>query len=297
MNPVIKEVIAACDDFLCKQDIPLVERVIIQLTEPINNLYIDNLEDAVFTIDDILEESEDVHFQDDTQIEDLVLAILGAFVEVSNTGRQRNLGALIRDRASNLLGTVPAGERSSLAALAERDLLFWQRVRFEEHRGDLKRLLREFLRSPAPRSPASRAITVELIKQLFTDNYQNNTSLGIDLWAYRQYNIGLFSNLRQRTVRVFVAVATLDEKTSAFCRYINGRVVSAQVVQQQIDDYNQAISDGDEQRAKDLWPLVPPKIVSSGTAEEIEQYLLDSGSLGLPPYHFRCRTIIAERTR
>ena len=107
----------------------------------------------------------------------------------------------------------------------------------------------------------------------------------VDAWAYRWHNLGRLIAGEASGVRGWVAQNPRDEKTTPFCWWVHGKVVSISRARAQLRTHLQAIVDGDEEALRENWPLLEPRGAFQGA------FL----GRGLPPYHFRCRTVVVPR--
>ena len=79
--------------------------------------------------------------------------------------------------------------------------------------------------------------------------------------------------------------AWIDDSTTDICRDLNGKIIPVGQIVNQRDDYLTAVAERDVESAKKAWKMwsdkdylsQPPNVIPKGT--------------GMPPYHFRCRTI------
>jgi len=107
----------------------------------------------------------------------------------------------------------------------------------------------------------------------------------IDLWAYRYFNVGGLLGAAQAGISTIVAWNPKDEKTTPFCNWVHGRTLSVSEETATFDRYSRAVRRGDGAEARGLWPILND--ARSGGAERFRN---EFKRLGLPPYHFRCRT-------
>jgi len=106
----------------------------------------------------------------------------------------------------------------------------------------------------------------------------------VDAWAYRWHNVGRFLGGEQAGVRRWVAINPKDERTTRFCNWVHGRTISARRTRKKLGAYFEAVSAGDRETMRSTWPLETPQ----GSSARFRRIF---GDLGLPPYHFRCRTV------
>lgn len=108
----------------------------------------------------------------------------------------------------------------------------------------------------------------------------------VDLWAYRWFNIGSYRSMRQAGITTIIAQAVIDNKTTPFCRWVNGRRINIDQADSQLARHLEAVLAGDEEAMRRNWKLLTSKEVA-GQGDSFGKLYQ---KLGLPPYHFRCRT-------
>lgn len=247
----------------------------------------------------------------DRLLQDLLVAFLAALQRRASQPLSPAALSLVRQGALSLMDDGAKAVREPLsqtqaplllpAAVADLNTLMFGRV--TTRLPALQDLLRAFLTSAGPRTPsasslgaaASRAAGQALSsRQEWEDALRaelgQDTASWIpfvaDQWAYRWFNIGSGEAAKQAGILAFQAVAVLDNHTSPFCRWINGRIISMGKVTRQIDAHVRASLDGDIGALMANWPLISFK-PTDGPAEFA---LAFERSLGLPPYHPHCRT-------
>jgi hypothetical protein len=108
----------------------------------------------------------------------------------------------------------------------------------------------------------------------------------------RWYNVGSFLALAP-VGRAVILVAFNnppvgpDRRTTPFCRWVHGRVVSVSRARQQVDAYVGAALEGDVEGMLRAWPLLSDEIAHAGSTAGFQARF---ASLGLGPYHWGCRT-------
>lgn len=242
--------------------------------------------------------------------EDLVMALLLALERraaqpVSLAGTQllsRAARTLLADGAASMGETLDLTRAPLLPQAAQEDLLTLIRGRVSLRREALSDLLRAFLTNRSVRR-ASASSLIDVAQQAATGGPVGRAAwkaallheLGsdtatwlpftVDQWAYRWFNIGGFTAAQQAGILGLVAVAILDNLTSPFCRWVNGRVISMERAQRQIDRHVQAALAGDVKRLMENWPLL------TFTAKDgPPEFAIAFARVGLPPYHGHCRT-------
>ena len=114
-----------------------------------------------------------------------------------------------------------------------------------------------------------------------------------DAWAYRQYNIGRYIAMRARGVRTIVAFNNPpggpDDRTTKFCRWVHRRPISIKRVEASLDGLAEALRDDDVEKLKSAAPLLALR--KGQTGADFRRMFL---TVGLPPYHWLCRTVARE---
>ena len=113
----------------------------------------------------------------------------------------------------------------------------------------------------------------------------------VDLWAYRWFTIGAYRALRNAGEVAIYAQATIDSRTTPFCRWVDGRQINISRADRQVEQHVDASLAGDRERMLANWPLLTAKEVN-GTPEVFAKAM---PAIGLPPYHWRCRTVPVRR--
>ncbi len=171
--------------------------------------------------------------------------------------------------------------------------------------------------APTPQPPADAAAApklplIELQSDLDRVVSDPNAALSrtiVDAWAYRQTNIGIFEAAKAAGVRVLVARNPMDERTTTFCRWVNGKVIRMERVERQLRDFRAAVTAQDREAMIRAWRFIPlSKKGMKAAREELAQdrapgaRITDAEvfrnffvSVGLPPYHWRCRTVVEAR--
>lgn len=108
--------------------------------------------------------------------------------------------------------------------------------------------------------------------------------LTADTIATKTREIARIGGYEQAGVRYVEVRAHLDQRTTPICRSLHGRLIPLGHIQTQRDRYLDAISRGNMERAKTAWPMMD-------AAHEVGGGRVLPGNIGLPPYHFRCRTV------
>lgn len=108
--------------------------------------------------------------------------------------------------------------------------------------------------------------------------------LTADTIATKTREIARVGGYEQAGVRYVEVRAHMDERTTKICRSLHGRLIPIGHIQAQRDAYLAAIERGNMEQAKNVWPMME-------ASTEIGGGKVLPGNVGLPPYHFRCRTV------
>lgn len=237
------------------------------------------------------------------KIEQEILAILAALSERLERPFPSRLATAVQSAGTELLqegslalGNVLRLDSPRAVATSRRDLLLLLRGHFQRHADDLRDPIRGYLTNAslrqALRSGAPSAAEREVVARWRSEA---RSALGlpwsewgpqtVDAWAYRWHNVGRFLGGEQAGVLRWVAQNPNDDRTTRFCRWVNGKVVGTTRIRQLLDDYFQSVSEGRIESMARAWPLQEPR----GSRVDFRAAL---SRRGLPPYHFRCRTIV-----
>lgn len=164
--------------------------------------------------------------------------------------------------------------------------------------------------SAAPGTAARRAEDLRALRDdlnnVVGDTNAALTNAIVDAWAYRQNSIGVFLAAQAAGVRVLIARNPLDERTTPFCRWVHGKPVSIERAARQVARMREAVEARDRDRMVDAWPMLnlSRRAMTAARADlaqdrapgarisDQEIYRRFFLRVGLPPYHWRCRTIV-----
>jgi hypothetical protein len=145
----------------------------------------------------------------------------------------------------------------------------------------------------------TRAELATLMRVHFADMTSQKDSywdLLADHTATKIREIGRLAGYKQAGVSVVRVKARLDERTTEFCRRVHGHVISIEALENHVANYLNACKTNDKDAIKASWPWwsdkdAKRKLTSAGAINR----QIKNGTIGLPPYHARCRTItVAE---
>jgi hypothetical protein len=162
----------------------------------------------------------------------------------------------------------------------------------------------------ATRNVADRANDLRALKDdlnnVVGDTNAALTNAIVDAWAYRQNSIGVFLAAQAAGVRVLIARNPLDDRTTPFCRWVHGKPVGIEKAARQVARMREAVEARDRDRMVEAWPMLnmSKKAMKEARADlaqdrapgarisDQEIYRRFFLRVGLPPYHWRCRTTV-----
>lgn len=182
------------------------------------------------------------------------------------------------------------------AALNHLDILLRDSV--VGQREAVRNLLEGYLTSAITRAPAAGALSAAagdsgMSRAMFETALARilapatTAALVVDAWAYLWQNIAAVEVATDAGVRAFEANAVRDARTTAFCRWVHGRIIPMSRARPQIEALTQAALRRDSAELLALWPFIDPEVARNGNELQFETFFRKAG---LPPYHFRCRT-------
>ena len=297
---------------LCKLDIPEVEAVIRLIAPQLEGHLAAVADEAVERAEQSLRVRSQVEGSQglDRFLEDLVITLLSLYAIRTSTdlpaasvrGIERGTGILLAQGARSEGLTLDLNSAAEIRLAAREDLITLLRGHLELRRSELKDVLREFTSHPSLRElggPVPTGAESVLPEALTSWRERLRGVLGgkdrrwigavTDLWAYRWWNLGIYYAGKQVGVLAWEAVAVLDRRTTAFCRWVDGRVVEAAKIERQAALLQRAARERSPEQSVRAWPLLDdPK---NGT-EKVWETWFSRSEVGLPPYHWRCRTTV-----
>jgi hypothetical protein len=106
--------------------------------------------------------------------------------------------------------------------------------------------------------------------------------LAADTAATKTREMGRIAGYAQAGIEWVQVRARMDERTTPCCRSLHGRLIPLRTIQAQRDKYLEAAGRGNLDAARAAWPMWD---AGQAFGKEIPD------NVGLPPYHFRCRTV------
>ena len=283
-------------------DIPSVKRQIDMLSP----MLLEEYDDATnLTLDATLLDLEDF-LTEDPELEDWSFFISALWLSLV-----RDMGALdieiersvlISGRTLTRGGASAAGGPLSavlreIAQPSADDLLFWYRRVLTTDvtiAADFGTMMRTFL--AGERTRAAKLTLIQNLRQLLLRG-RRSVVTALDLWAYRWHSIGSFEGLIAQSGPDKIIVAFNnppggpDVRTTPFCGWVHGKVISVTQARRQIQSYLAAVAQRDAPAAMAAWPVLNANDASG----EGVSFEVSFQRMALPPYHFFCRTVPRAR--
>ena len=174
--------------------------------------------------------------------------------------------------------------------LLREDMLFWigksYDRRFSGWMGDR---VREYFSEGLSRVQLTERIAEQL--DVIDPNVKDYLALMADHNTTRVAEIGHVSGYEEAGVEYAEIVAVMDARTSPICRHLNGRIIPVSAMSAQRDRLLSAAKSRSIEAAKKAQPMLS---AAAGKGLDILNEtrtgkIIEEG-IGLPPYHFRCRT-------
>lgn len=139
----------------------------------------------------------------------------------------------------------------------------------------------------------TRAQLAEGLEIIFKDREKPKVegyfSMLADHLTMKLSEMGHVSGYEEAGIEYVEIVARLDERTSQICRALHGRIIPISVMSRQRDEIVRAAASGDMEAVKRAQPMIGGKLESRLASVGKTSDLISAG-IGMPPYHFRCRT-------
>lgn len=107
-----------------------------------------------------------------------------------------------------------------------------------------------------------------------------------DHTATKTREMGRVTAYDRADIEAVKVVAHLDSRTTEICRSLHNKIISVKRMKKQRQDYLEACKNMDQEAAKKAWPMM-----NDTHAANIPESERAPDNIGMPPYHFRCRTI------
>lgn len=167
--------------------------------------------------------------------------------------------------------------------------LSWVRDSYENTiSAELSSAIRDYFQRGYTRIQLSESLE-ELLARAKRPKMMGYFDLLADHITTRIGEVGHVSGYEAAGIESVEVVAVLDEKTSDICRHMHGRIIPLSVLSEQRDRLLDAARRHDFNATKRAQPMLSGKsaldIMSLDKTSDIT-----ARGIGLPPYHFRCRT-------
>jgi hypothetical protein len=142
--------------------------------------------------------------------------------------------------------------------------------------------------APGPLLPSPEEAKRQLRTILGAEKPGNWIPAALDLWGYRAWSIFQSAEVLSTGASFLQLVAILDSRTTPFCRWVNRKIIPSEKARSQIERFVRAAAAG--QPTQEIWPLLSGEVVGFKGAGADIMFAQQFRGLGLPPYHWRCRT-------
>ncbi len=180
----------------------------------------------------------------------------------------------------NIAVNIVFDEIDIRAINAMRNNFYWVGKEFNKGFSDrLKDIIESAFRGEVARSELAQRLKDEFASELKQSvRYFEGVS---DHIISQNQNISTVNQARKYGVKYYKVVAVMDNRTSAICRSMNGRLIPAEHIERQCDNIMNA-KDMASKKAAATWAKAP----YNGRSDKMDS------NFGMPPYHFKCRTEI-----
>ncbi len=160
---------------------------------------------------------------------------------------------------------------------------------------DVERLRREL--------EDQRQAEVDRLRERLGDRAGHLSDAITDAWAFRLFNIGVLLAAEAAGEVELVAMNPMDERTTPFCRWVHGRVIGVRAARDRVEAFAAAVHGGDRLSIISAWPFISQsrrgldEIRRENGGSLVNGFRTFFSRIGLPPYHWRCRTMAVPRRR
>lgn len=160
---------------------------------------------------------------------------------------------------------------------------------------DIQAMIREYFDKGLTRLQLAEGMSI-MLRDHEKPKMRGYFELLADHLTTKVAELGHLAGYEDAGVESVEIVARLDERTTEICRHLHGRVIPIQVLADQRDRILDAAKKGDMEGVKKAQPMLSGRradaIMGLGKTSEIT-----AQGIGLPPYHFRCRTTTVAHFR
>lgn len=146
----------------------------------------------------------------------------------------------------------------------------------------------EYFRRGLTRAQLAEGLEV-VFRDRETPKVEGYFSLLADHLTMKISEMGHISGYEEAGIEYVEIVARLDGRTSKICRNLHGRIIPISVMSKQRDSMVAAAQSGDMEAVKRAQPMIGGRLEDRLAAVGKTSDLISAG-IGMPPYHFRCRT-------
>ena len=181
---------------------------------------------------------------------------------------------------------LKAPDLSAIDLLRE-DGLYWIGRGYDRFASDaIRRSLWAYYESGATRLQLAEHLE-DSLTQLAEPKMKGYFNLLADHWVARTNELGRVSGYEEAGVEYVQVVAVLDAHTTQICRSMHGRTIPVKALSRQRDRILRAAQQHDANAMKAAQPMFNDDKKVPMTSKTSD--LINEG-IGLPPYHFRCRS-------
>ena len=167
--------------------------------------------------------------------------------------------------------------------ILEENTLFWIGSYYDDNLQEgFKAVLQDYFKGGYNRRDLKELFKVhfrDLVKK--PDSYWD---LLADHTSTKIREIGRVSGYEQAGINYVQFRAHLDDRTTAICRSMHGRIIPVSSMRRQVDNYFKACATRNKDKIKKAWPWVGESKAKGTTKQMIRR------NVSLPPLHARCRS-------
>lgn len=215
-----------------------------------------------------------------------------SLAEISSAAYESGMVTGAKEGAVQAVWNLP--DKKSLAVI-DNTTFYWVNSYYDDNLQEaFKVALQEYFNAGYTRAQLSTLLRVQFKDMVGkSDSYWG---LLADHITTKTREIGRVSGYEQAGIEVVRVKAEIDKRTTRICLRLHGQVVAVRDLRSQVDGYLKACGTKNKDKIKKSWPWWSDKQADKklGTQKGVNR-AVKSGSVGLPPYHGRCRSItVAE---